>query len=110
MWEVFVGPIPAGLQVDHINGDRSDDRIENYRIKTPAKNRQAFATPYGVSSYRGVCKASKGKPWQVEITANHKYYYCGTYNSEHDAARAWNAKATSLGFAKEALNQIPAGC
>ena len=38
IWEYFNGKIPKGLQIDHINHNKQDNRIENLRIVSPAVN------------------------------------------------------------------------
>lgn len=29
-WEIMKGPIPKGMQIDHMNGDRTDNRIAEF--------------------------------------------------------------------------------
>jgi len=36
--EAFIGPIPSGMQVNHLNGNRSDNRVENLEIVTSSEN------------------------------------------------------------------------
>ena len=38
VYETFVGEIPEGYVIDHINTIRDDNRMENLRLVTPAEN------------------------------------------------------------------------
>lgn len=38
MWETFKGPIPKGLVIDHLDGDRENCAIWNLEAKTQKKN------------------------------------------------------------------------
>lgn len=35
---VFIGPIAPGLQINHLNEDKSDNRLENLEVVTPKQN------------------------------------------------------------------------
>lgn len=38
VYEVFVGPIPGGMEIDHVNTVRDDNRVENLRVVTHRDN------------------------------------------------------------------------
>lgn len=38
VYEAFIGPIPKGMQVNHINENKTDNRPENLNLMTPKEN------------------------------------------------------------------------
>jgi hypothetical protein len=38
VWETFMGEIPEGYEIDHINADPSDNRLNNLRLVTHTQN------------------------------------------------------------------------
>ena len=38
IWEAFNGPIPDGMTIDHIDNDRTNNRLDNLRLLTHAEN------------------------------------------------------------------------
>ena len=50
IWKELVGPIPAGYQIDHINGIRTDNRLENLRCIPQAENKRNVKTRVDNSS------------------------------------------------------------
>lgn len=74
--------------VDHINGNKLDNRIENLRIVTPQQNNMnKKSTDKSTSKYIGVYLYSDGK-WKASIRVNNKNIHLGTFIKEIDAAKS----------------------
>jgi len=40
MWEAFNGPIPEGMQINHLNGNKADNRLANLEVVSRSQNMQ----------------------------------------------------------------------
>lgn len=58
VYETFNGEIPEGMQIDHINNKRDDNRIENLRVVMPKENcahrKETYKEPKHVSEKRAM--------------------------------------------------------
>lgn len=81
-------------QIDHINGNKSDNRITNLREATAAENHQNRKKPRtNTSGYIGVYKDVSGK-WAARIRINPNRIFLGLFDTPEKAAEAYkNAKA-----------------
>ena len=104
VWFMVKGSWPEN-QLDHINGDKLDNRIENLREVTNAENCVSFKSvdPSAKSKFRGVSPC--GKRWRADICKDGVRYNLGRHDTEVQAAKAYNQKAIELGFNREALNE-----
>lgn len=91
---------------DHINGDRSDNRIENLRILTHQENTKAFCRKRKIatSRFRGVSWSKRDRKWKTCIQINGKNKTVGGFENEIEAARAYDRTAIGAGYLPEALN------
>lgn len=83
---------PMGVEVDHINHDKLDNRRSNLRLcdrKQNKANTRIVST--NTSGYKGV-SLHRGK-WQASIRIDGKLLYLGAYNNIVDAAIQYNKKA-----------------
>ncbi len=81
-------------ECDHKNGDGLDNRRFNLRACTTTQNQQNSRRPTIHSSkYKGVCLDRRYRKWQVRIRVNGKRICLGMFDSESDAAYAYDAAA-----------------
>lgn len=84
----------AGLQVDHINRNRLDNRRANLRLCTPGQNsRNVGVHSRNTSGFKGVSRHSDGHAWIASINAEGVKRYLGSFAHLEDAARAYDAAA-----------------
>jgi hypothetical protein len=75
--------------VDHINGDKSDNRFCNLRQVTNAQNLQnSKLSKKNISGFKGVSWYKRGQKWQSSICANSKRYFLGYFDNIEDAVNA----------------------
>ena len=102
---------PVGMLVDHMDRDGLNNRRStNLRIATRGQNRANSAKSSAASSkWKGVYRF-EGK-WRAQITAaalgSKQPEYLGTFSTEVDAARAYDAAASAV-FGNHARLNFPA--
>lgn len=76
-------------QIDHINGNRSDNRISNLRVVDQSGNSQncQFAQKNNQSGYFGV--HASGKKWRAQIRINKKLKHLGLFDTPELASMAY---------------------
>jgi hypothetical protein len=66
----FIGTCPDGMQVNHINGDKSDNRSENLEYVTPSENIKHAWRKLGFSPYRPSGESNGNSKLTVQIVRN----------------------------------------
>jgi hypothetical protein len=88
VWAMHFGEWPPE-QIDHINGDKADNRIANLRLATNKQN-QANQGPRrdNTSGMKGVSWCEARRKWKAEIVVQGRYIYLGRFNSRISAFAA----------------------
>lgn len=100
---------PVGKVVDHINGNKLDNRRSNLRIVDQTKNQanRQHLNRNNKSGFRGVSWSKAAEKWESCVMYLGKKIYLGIYESPVDAAIAYNTKASELFGDCAQLNNIP---
>lgn len=87
--------LQPGFVIDHINGNRLDNRRCNLRICTRADNNKNKIGPVKPTSsiYKGVCWRPHTNAWKAYIKTDGKQKHLGYFEHEEDAALAYDIAA-----------------
>ena len=96
-WYLHTEQDPRGLTIDHINGDRSDNRFSNLRIATHAENARNKRKSEGMTSkYKGVYWYKRYGKWKATIGHEGKCIHLGYFHDEYEAHLAYCKAAVKL--------------
>ena len=95
-WALHYGEWPD-LHIDHINGDRKDNRIINLRLATIGENlRNKPVGDKNKSGFKGVSwDKAKGR-WRASISLNKKHKHLGYFSDPMEAHSAYCMEAERL--------------
>lgn len=98
VWAYHNGWAPETVLIDHINNNKSDDRIENLRLVSIAENR------WNSLNIKGYTYVKDRKKYKATIMANGKRKLLGYFDTENEARLAYTIaklKYHSIGQAQE---------
>ena len=90
IWEAHHGPIPDKMRIDHINGDKRDNRIENLRCVTNSRNL------HNSLAYKGFSYHKKAGKWDARIMVDGVLHTLGLHETPVDARAAYLRKYREL--------------
>jgi len=108
MERILGHPIEEYKCVDHINHDCLDNRRHNLRLVSFGENQYNRRTNNvaKTSRYKGVDWEKSSSKWKVRIQINKRRIFLGRFDSEEDAARAYD-KAAKEFFGKFCCLNFP---
>ena len=95
---VILGAL-QGQEVDHINGDKLDNRSTNLRFATRSQNlANTRILRRNTSGFKGVNRRKdvSVKPWRAYITHGGTFYALGCFETAEEAARAYDTRAREV--------------
>lgn len=98
IWKMVLNEEPD--QIDHINGDRTDNRLVNLRSVSAAENNRNRRLPStNKSGVMGVCWATSVNKWMAYVRGDSgKIIHLGFFADKVQAARARQQACRTLGY------------
>ena len=98
VWLLIHNEWPDG-EIDHIDGNRANNRIENLRVVTQSQNLRNKKSKKGsTSGNNGVHFDARCKKWRVQIRMNGTVHHLGLFESKESAVLTAQAFYRSNGF------------
>lgn len=95
VWYLAYGGWPQG-EIDHINGDKSDNRLENLRDVTHRQNMWNKGPQESTSKYKGVHWHTANKKWRATLWNGSSKIHLGMFECEKEAAFAYDLAAKEV--------------
>jgi len=85
------GQIPEGYEVDHIDRNGANNRRTNLRLLTSTEQKfNCLSRKSGTSQYKGVSWLNSKRKWKSQIQINGNKVFIGYFNTELEAAVAYD--------------------
>lgn len=92
---MFEGQVPKGMQIDHINRDKLDNRRANLRIVSRSLNQINKVMKNNKTGYRGVMLDKRANKWTAVVAFNRKkriIYWGDSYEQAVEKRKVWEVE------------------
>lgn len=93
----------SGKIIDHLNGNKQDNRLSNLRLSSAKLNGLNALYPLGASGLRGVTRHTDGR-FRAKINEGPKTKHIGIFDSKEEAHQAYRAAASNTHRTERHIN------
>lgn len=94
IWILHYGEIPDGMEIDHRDTNRKNNRILNLRLATHTQNQRNSGKRKGTKSkYKGISWHKGQQKWNAVIQIDGKRIHIASFTDELEAHKAYCAVA-----------------
>lgn len=98
IWEMHNGPIPKGMAIDHVDHNRTNNKLENFRLVTWQTNSKNLKmNKNNTSGCCGVHWDKKRRKWVAQIHDERVVHYLGGFDDWFEAVCARKSAEARIG-------------
>lgn len=97
IWVLHNGPIPEGMQIDHVDGNGANNRLENLRLVSGVENKRNMRRLSTNTSGATGVYSDKGK-WVARFWSDGRMRNIGTFTDKVEAIHARKAWESANGY------------
>ena len=96
IWTWCYGTIPPGMEMDHIDGNGLNNKIENLRLATIGQNaiNKSFKRKKKSNLPKGI--TMDGKLYRARVVLNRKVCFRGWFKTQEEAEKAYQTEAAKI--------------
>lgn len=102
VWQAFIGEVPSGFILDHIDNNPLNNYLSNLRLANVFQNmwnsrkRRTQKNDTPTSRYKGVSWDKSRSKWVASIIINKKFKFLGYFSIEEEAAKVYDKVASEV--------------
>lgn len=97
VWIITHGEIPEGYEIDHIDLDKTNNKLQNLRLVTKSQNlSNRGKQKNNKTGVKGVSVCTQTGLFKARVMLNRKEYFCGRFKTLEEAKEAVIAKRNEL--------------
>jgi hypothetical protein len=103
VWAMCKGEVPPDMEIDHIDGQRGNNKLSNLRLVKHIENlKNSARRSDNTSGVRGVRRRSSAikRPYYAIIYHKKKHIYLGSFTTMDEAARARKEAERLYGYSE----------
>lgn len=97
VWEAFMGKIPDNMEVNHKDGNKQNNRIENLEIVYTRENQSHSQQKLKGKTITGCYYRKDINKWVAQITYGGKQYNLGTFKTQEEAHQRYLQEVERIG-------------
>lgn len=97
VWCMHNGPIPDGFEIDHVDEDKTNNRLGNLRLASRSQNMSNVSShAHNTSGVKGISFNRAAGKWEAYVHFNYKKYNLGLFENKENAEKEVRIKRDEL--------------